>query len=295
MKLKDMKNWFKRLTMAVCAVSTSIMIMTASVPVFADNFRSGPGNNTTASDSADVTGSSSGEAANTGGASDSAAGNAETNNVTTQTSGTATVNNKKYLSKMGGFLWFLLSVIVNFVISCWVGNRFYRMARRSAQSSNEIRALRKDIEEKFAGTLKDISEPATEVMNRNEAYSRTDEGITMPERRQHVELSGDEAETMRRWDSKRAAAKGAGGMDEDEEDYFEPRGERRTAKRAYQPTRRSSGIEFEEDVEEEEYDDLQEEKNTKHRQAKRPINSNAISNAKNKAKDLISNVFPFDE
>ena len=293
-----MKTFFKKITLAICAAAASAMLFTAYVPALAssEGFRSGPGETSAAADTITTnSGSSSGEQAAESGT-DSAA--AEANDVTSQTAASSAKVNKRYLTKWGGFFWFLLSVIVNFILSCWVGNRFYRMARKSAQGSGEIRALRKDIEEKFALTLQGIEEPAVEVINRNESYARADEGIAMPERRQRVEMKEEELEMMRRWDSKRAAVKES--SREREEDYdedFDYAPEpRKTAKRSYQPTRRSSGIEFDdEEYGDEEYEDYEEARREKKNPTRRGKSAETLSNAKNKAKDFLNNVFPFDE
>ena len=286
-----MKNFVKKLMSIVCAVSVSAVLLTASVTALAGEApRSLDEAGTAVTDTVNTsTGTDGGEGAvsNTGGVTPA-------NNVT-QTAG-KTSGSKG--SGWSGFLWFILSVIVNFVLSCWIGNRFYRMARRSTQSSAEIRALRKDIEEKFAGSITDISEPATEVINRNENYSRNDDGITMPERKSHVELNEDELEMMKRWDMRRSSSKQsrtAEPEDDFEDDDITPTPSRKPVRSAYQPTRRSSGIEFDDD----EYDD--EQPRDTRRPARMPIRSEkpaankAIKNAKNKAKDFLSNVFPFDE
>lgn len=271
-----MKNLFKKLTIVICAVSASLMLAAAPALATSEGFRSGPNESAVTTDTA---------AATTGDASTGTQAAAETttvstadnaaNSVTAQTAGSKA--NKKYLSKLGGFLWFLLSIIVNSAISYWLGSRFYRMAKKSAQGSTEIRALRKDIEEKFASTLKDINEPAIDVINRNENYARDDEGLVMPQRRSHVELDEDEQEMIKRWDSHRSTAKsGSANRDEDEYDR------RKQTRSAYQPTRKSSGIEFEEDDEEESSEN-------------REKPAGRFANAKNKTKDFLSNVFPFDE
>lgn len=310
-----MKDSIKKIATAICAVSISSMLVAGAV--LAETPRPQPDSSSSTTTTDNIT-TSAGENGETGGVTTQApaVNNVVTNNTATNAVTQASnenVSNKKYLSKLGGFLWFLLSVIVNFIISCWVGNRFYKLARRSAQGSGEIRALRKDIEEKFASTLKDISEPATEVINQNENYSRTDEGLSMPERKQKIEINDEEREIFRRWDSQRAAGtRSARTRDErEEEDYedeyddYEERSSR-PAKRSYQPTRRSSGIEFEdedEDYEDEEYDDYEERYSSRQRPARMnerrtksaKKNSGSINKAKGKAKDFLSNVFPFDE
>lgn len=299
-----MKDFIKKLLVTVCAVSASVTLLTATVSA-TETARPMPGEDaavtdqytTSAGDQADV---GADTAANlvTGGTV------GQPNTVTTNTAQTAsnTAANKKYQSRLGGFLWFLLSVAVNFIISCWIGNRFYKMARKSAQSSNEIRALRKDIEEKFASTLTDISEPTIDVLNQNENYARNDEGLTMPERRNHVELSDEERDMMRRWDKKRTNTRAAEDAEEfDEEvDYEDSRRSSKSApRRAYQPTRRSSGIEFddEEDYEDEEYEEIEEyedRRSTKKRPS-RMTSGKGVSKARSKAKRAFNNVFPFDE
>ncbi len=284
---KAMKNVFKRITLTVCAVLTAAMVAAAPVLASSDaGFRSGPGSSTSA-----VTDTNTGNQAAASNTSQSVTNNATstTNSVTTQTSSAnnAAAANKRYLTKWGGFFWFLLSVIVNFILSCWVANRFYRMAKKSAQSSNEVRALRKDIEERFASTIQDINEPAVEVINSNESYARDEEGIAMPEHKSHVELNDEEREMMRRWDTKRTAERTA---DDTEDDYEDA--PRRGVRRAYQPTRRSSGIEFEDEEGDEEY----EAPARKARPARKSTKATeTLSSAKNKAKDFLSNVFPFED
>ncbi|MBR0366240.1 MAG: hypothetical protein IJH94_05520 [Clostridia bacterium] len=268
-----MKDLFKRITIAVCAALAATMLATAPALATSEGFRSGPDDTAAVTDTANTVTDDTAAAepqTNTVNVNTITTTDTSTNSVTAQAANTRA--NKKYLTKLGGFLWFLLSVLVNLVISYWLGSRFYKMAKRSAQGSNEIRALRKDIEEKFASTLKDIDEPAIDVINRNENYARDDEGLTMPDRRGHVELDEDEIEMMRRWDQRRAAPE----REEDEE-------RRSASKRSYQPTRKSSGIEFEEDEDSEESPTRREKATGK------------LASAKNKTKDFLSNVFPFDE
>ncbi len=257
----NMKSIMRKFIITLCAVSTVVTMSAASV--FAtDEFRPGPGADTSVTDNVTTSSAANSSTSTTGGAS-------EPTSVTTQATGTSS----KYLSKWGGFFWFLASVGVNFLVACWVGNRFYRLARRSAQSSAEIRALRKDIEEKFASTLKDINEPITEVVNTNESYARNDEGIEMPENRPSVEINDEEREILGRWDTRRAAMN-------------EIRAEE-ASRRTYAPTREMSGIEFEED-------EVAPEKGSNLRTKLNSI-TKAGSKAGNKAKNLLSNIFPFED
>lgn len=258
----DMKSIMRKFIITLCAVST-VVTMSATAVFATDEFRPGPGADTSVTENV-ATSSAESNTSTTGNAS-------EPTSVTTQATGTSS----KYLSKWGGFFWFLASVGVNFLVACWVGNRFYRLARRSAQSSAEIRALRKDIEEKFASTLKDINEPITEVVNTNESYARNEEGIEMPENRPSIEINDEEREILGRWDTRRAA------MNEIRAE------ERESSRRTYAPDRAMSGIEFEED-------DATEEKGTGIRSKLNSI-TKAGSKAGNKAKDFLSNIFPFED
>ena len=189
----------------------------------------------------------------------------KSNNTTTNTASAQTqaqteiTPSKTYLTKWGGFFWFLLSVAVNFIISCWISNRFYRLAKRNTQGLAEVRALRKDIEEKFASTLTDINEPMTEVVNRNENYARTDEGMEMPDRKPTVEMDEKDREMLGKWDMQRNAHK-------DEENEYELR-------------RSEARIRFDDDEDSEPV----------------PSKKETITKAGTKAKDFLSNIFPFDE
>ncbi len=268
-----MKNFIKKFMVTICVMSMSFTLMTTVVTA-TEGFRSGPNEGTSVTDTVKSSDKES------DGKSVSATNNSQTPSSVTTQANAQNVSSKKYLTKWGGFFWFLLSVIVNFVLSCWVGNRFYRLARRSAQSSAEIRALRKDIEERFASTLTDINEPITEVINRNESYARNDEGMEMPERRPSVEINEEEREILGRWDMKRTAVKEAD-ADEDEAVL-------RTS-RTYSPKRAMSGIEFEDD-------DDDESENASHRGSSQiRERMETITKAGNKAKDFLSNIFPFDE
>ncbi len=306
-----MKESMKRITAALCAAAMALMIGVISVSA-SETARPQP-DGSGATTATDTVNTSSGEA-------ETAAPEATVNTIVsntgsvTQNTSAASAGEKRYQTRLGGFLWFLLSVIVNFIISCWVGNRFYRLARRSTQSSAEIRALRKDIEEKFGSTLKDISEPAIEVMNQNENYARSDEGLGMPDRQSRVEINEEEREIFRRWDEQRTSSRTARTSAvreddydaEDEEEEYRPAAERRTS---YRPTRRSSGIEFDDEEQERDYDyddeyDDYEDARSSTRQRPARMNErresdtpkkNGINKAKVRAKDFLSNVFPFDD
>ena len=249
-----MKGFMRKFIVAISTVSIALTVAGASV--FATMTpRSGPNDTSSVTDTVKDSDKSSSKSKSTTDAADEPA------SVTSQAANQA-VTAKKYLTKWGGFFWFLLSVIVNFILSCWISNRFYKLAKRNTQGSAEIRALRKDIEEKFASTLTDINEPITEVVNRNENYARTDEGMTMPERKSTVEINDREREALNRWDTKRAAQKAA----EDSERTYE--------------MRRPMSVEFDDDADEE---------------VEVSRKRDSVAKAGNKAKDFLSNIFPFDE
>lgn len=270
----DMKDFAKKLMSGICVAS--IILTVACTSVFAtEGFRSGPGEQSSVTDTVEDK-----ESENE--STDVSTKSSEPQSVTSAAN-TQNVSPKKYLTKWGGFFWFLLSVIVNFILSCWIGSRFYRLARRSAQSSSEIRALRKDIEERFASTLKDIDEPVTEVINRNESYARTDEGMSMPDRRPTVEINDEEREILGRWDMKRTAVR------EDVRETENGNEDTVRESRSYSPRRTMSGIEFDGDDE----DETKETPRRENSQIKNKVES--IAKAGNKAKDFLSNIFPFDD
>ncbi len=305
-----MKESIKRIILSICAISLSAVLVSATAT--ATERRSQPGDTTTTSQSSVVQSSTSqnsssssitssaGEEENSGisslagensvsASTQPSAGGVVVNDTTSSvaTQNVTETSNKKYLSKFGGFLWFLLSVIVNFIISCWVGNRFYKLSKKSTQTSAEIRALRKDIEEKFASTIHDISEPALEVVNSNDNYSRTDEGISMPNRQPKVEITDEEREILKKWDSRQSKHEEPEHAHE-YTDEFEDEGYERSF-RSYQPTRSSSGIVFADE-------DEQYEEETAHvKGAAKKEKGIDISKAKNKAKNIFNNIFPFDE
>ena len=296
-----MKNIIKKITVAVCAISVSALLSVACINA-AETPRPMPNGGETATTQNVST--SNGSQADTNVTAPQTNSSSVTNNMSNTVTQpiNSTVTNKKYLSKVGGFLWFLLSVIVNFVVSCWVANKFYQLTKKNAQGSSEIRALRKDIEEKFASTLKDISEPAVEIINSNENFARNDEGMVMPERRNHVEMNDEEREIVRRWDTKRSMTRDDEETQtqfEDEEEAYRPKRERYAEDDSFRPSRRQGGIDFEDDDEDEEiYEENDYQKNRPSRMTERNIRSERGGKkgfSVSKAKDFLSNIFPFDE
>lgn len=301
-----MKNLFRKILVAVCTVSAAVTLAAASItvsatdgtrsmdqagqaPAVSDNVSASSGTESSATVNQSDTGVRSSAGSN---AAPAPAANSAVNNVTT-----TNTKPQKTASGWSNFWWFLLSVAVNFILSCWIGNRFYRLARKSAQGSAEIRALRKDIEEKFAGTLKDIDEPAAEIVNRNESYARTDDGIELPPRKSRVELSEEEMERIARWDAQRVHEPDDSAETEDDyEDDMMP--ERKPVRRSYQPTRKSLGIGYSDEDNDEQPDAHDDRRREQRRPARRSAQRSAkapSSTAKNKARDFLSNIFPFDE
>ena len=91
------------------------------------------------------------------------------------------------------FLMFVLAIIVNAAVSFVISNRFYKMSKKDSHLQAEIRALRRDISEKFTGSVKEIKEKAATVTNNNKNYSRGG-GITYKE-----ETSEEISEIAKRW------------------------------------------------------------------------------------------------
>ncbi len=64
-------------------------------------------------------------------------------------------------------------MIINAGISFAISNRFYKLSKKDSHLQNEIRALRRDIDEKFTGNIKDLNEKSGTVINENPNYSKS--------------------------------------------------------------------------------------------------------------------------
>lgn len=179
-------------------------------------------------------------------------------NIVTDTEKTSSSKGSVSIGAM--ILWLLLSVIINAVISFWIGNRFYRLSKKDTHITAEIRALRRDVEEKFIGSVGGFSEQAMDIDNSNEDYSMNDEGITMTRRPRAEAPQAEEDEMLKRWESRQQTRHPS------QRDSFERR-------RKYQPTREELEPEIEDYEEDEE--------------AESPI--------KSKAKEILGDIFPFKE
>lgn len=198
------------------------------------------------------------------------------------------------------FLWFLAAIIINAVISFWVGNRFYKLAKKDTHVTAEIRALRRDVEEKFISNVGGFTEMENEISNSNEDYSMDEEGIKMPERkarenRGQVVSDGFEEDAFRKWESRQAEAARVQAEREQPKKSIDQtqrvsmnrireRGDqsgRETRKKQYQPNRRTDyDASFDDDSNDE---------------TKRVKKGQSVNNVKNKAKEFLGDIFPFKE
>lgn len=240
--------------------------------------------------------------------------NEERTNVTpTTVAPVTTVSNKSYTTKIGAFLWFLLSVIVNTVISFAIANRFYNLARKETHVTAEIRALRHDIEEKFADNIGGFTEPEIDISNENEVYSNNADGIKMtPASTTSVDAPVEdvykqwEEQIARRRAERRAAITTRPELDEDKE-------EEKPVKK-YQPKRsvpdetrrifdyaQEIGDESEASTDneaDEPYEDEIEYERPAVKKAQRPVKASKKKNnagVAKKAKNFINNIFPLKD
>ncbi len=129
-----------------------------------------------------------------------------------------TAPDRRYTTKGGSFGWFILSIIINAIISFIIGNRFYRMSRRDNHILAEIRALKKDIDAKMQYNIGGFSEYETVINNSNKNYASDEEGLKTSDEEKAEELA---TEIYRKWESQVMAAK-------EREATRQPAAERRT-------------------------------------------------------------------
>ena len=211
-------------------------------------------------------------------------------NVQTQTETTSQVSNKKYLSKGWAVFWFIFTIIINAIISFWIGNRFYKLSKKDNHLSFEIRALRKDIEEKFVNSVGGFAEQEVDIKNLNENLATDSEGLK-PTAKQPVlnEISSEEEERFRRWEEAQSKPKSERvrpkstlkeEFDEELEDV------KKIKRKNYQP-KRNPNEDFEEDAESDKSDKAD-------MDATREIKLKG-EGVKNKAKEILGDIFPFKE
>ncbi|MCC8161484.1 MAG: hypothetical protein LIO53_09325 [Oscillospiraceae bacterium] len=205
--------------------------------------------------------------------------------ATDYTASSSEVTNKKYLTKGGAAFWFIFTILLNGIFSFWIGNRFYRLAKKDNHVSSEIRALRKDIEEKFVKSVGGFAEQEIDINNLNESLASDADGIKPAEKQSAFrEVSPEEEERFRKWEEAQSRPKAertkpkSAVKEELDEDFDEVKKIRR---KNYQPKRERSLNTFDEGDDE----DLDETKK---------INLKG-DGVKSKAKEFLGDIFPFKE
>lgn len=204
-----------------------------------------------------------------------------------ETASPQTVSNKKYTTRGGAFGWFLLSVIVNAALSFAIGNRFYKMSKKDTRIVSEIRALRRDVEEKFEASVGNIAEQDIDITNPNPDYSSDADGIKT--HTQTPEESETAEEIFKKWEKqlsaqraeRRAAIRESVKPKSTEEIVNDEDEHQEHDVKAYKPRRNMSFEEEDtEDFDEGDYEDE---------------NGGKLDSIKSKAKELITDIFPFKD
>ena len=212
-----------------------------------------------------------------------AAQQAAANGVNTSSQSDVKLENSKYLTKGGAAFWYIFLFILNGAFSFWVGNRFYRLSKKDNHVSAEIRALRRDIEDKMLKGVDGFVEQDFDIENTNDSFAADDEGIK-PVKKQTVvrELTPEEEERFRKWEEAHSKPKTETTvrrshireeLDEELDDV------KRINRKSYRPNRET-------EKEDTGADDLGET-----RVIKQPVGEGV----KNKAKEIINDIFPFKE
>ena len=202
----------------------------------------------------------------------------------------AAASNKSYTTKGGAFLWFLLSIIVNTIISFAIANRFYKLTRRSNQVQSELRALRRDIEEKFADSVGGFVESNVDITNTNDDYSMGEDGIKMTPA-STVSVDDEPGDIYKQWEEQFGARYAARKAQNDEEFEDDERPVRK-----YQPSRDSQRMSVseriaarkahrDEEIEEIDEDNFEEGDSI----------VDKLSGVGDKAKKFLGGIFPFDD
>lgn len=182
---------------------------------------------------------------------------AATMSVVAEKDRTENISNKKYVTRGAFAVWILLSMLINALFSFWVGNRFYKMSKKDTHIASEIRALRRDIDEKFVGSVGGFTEQETDIANSNEDYSYDEGGITQ---RPMSKRTAEDDEEFKKWESRLNQRQTSAHSDA-------------MRRKKYQPDR------------ELEYDDDEDE----------TADKSGISSVKSKAKEFLGDIFPFNE
>lgn len=202
------------------------------------------------------------------------------------------LENSKYLTKGGAAFWFIFTIVINLAASFWVGNRFYRMSKKDSHITSEIRALRKDIDEKFSSSVGGFAEQEINIKNLNESFAMDDEGIKPVEKKPVLrEISEEEEERFRRWEeaqsrtrSERTRVSRPTRIREDKEEVNEENEVRRIRRKNYQPKRTETDL-FD-SGDEDETEDLG---------STKEIKLSRNDGVKSKAKEILGDIFPFKE
>ena len=202
--------------------------------------------------------------------------------------------NDKYLTKGGAAIWFILVFVASGAFSFWIGNRFYRLAKKDNHIQAEIRALRRDIEDKFMRSVDGITEQEIDIENINDIFALKDEGIKTPQKRRTIkELSPEEEERFRQWEEAQSKGKTertrparpavkSSLREELEEEIGDVKV---AAKKDYKPERENHTVRERATQKEDAAESLGETRVIK------PVGEGV----KNKAKELLSDIFPFNE
>ena len=192
------------------------------------------------------------------------------------------LTNNKYLTKGGAAIWFVLILLTNGAFSFWVGNRFYRLSKKDNHIGAEIRALRRDIDDKFVKSVDGFSEQEIDIENLNEALGINIDRKPEPKKSVVKELSAEEEERFRRW----------------EEAQSKPKGDR--TRRAKSPLREEPS---------EDFDDIKTINKKDYKPKREDISASDNSDdlgetrvikpmgegVKNKAKEILGDIFPFKD
>ena len=191
--------------------------------------------------------------------------------------------NNKYLTKGGAAIWFVLILLANGAFSFWVGNRFYRLSKKDNHIGAEIRALRRDIDDKFVKSVDGFAEQEIDIENLNEALG-IDINVSSSSKKSTVkELSPEEEERFKRWEAAQS----------------KPKQERvRHAK----PTLREESAEDFDDVKtinKKDYkpnrEDMVQDEDNSEALAETRVIKPVGGSVKNKAKEILGDIFPFKD
>ncbi|MBP3359427.1 MAG: hypothetical protein J6N52_01115 [Clostridia bacterium] len=167
------------------------------------------------------------------------------------------LENKKYLTKGGAFLWFLFTVLVSAIISFAISYRFFKMGRRDNHVMAELRALKRDIDTKMVGTVGGFSEYDVNMTNSNNSYAKANSSIHSGQR---AEADEQNEEIYKKWETQ---------IQRTHENQSAERPVQRTAQRPAAPVSRTA-------------------------ERRRPVNKKK-QGVGGKIKGVFNDIFPFDK